>query len=75
MNRGTPRNILKELRMTGDEYNFVQTIYYVCPLSGAVLPDFDNNSASDSIYYLRDSIKFNHEEDATFKVSVADYGV
>ncbi|KAI8317532.1 MFS transporter prlL [Colletotrichum sp. SAR11_240] len=29
MNRGTPRNILTELKMTGDDYNFVSTLYYI----------------------------------------------
>lgn len=29
MNRGTSRNILTELGMTGDEYNFVSTVYFV----------------------------------------------
>ncbi|KAK4610452.1 MFS transporter prlL [Fulvia fulva] len=29
MNRGTSRNILTELGMTGDEYNFVSTVYFI----------------------------------------------
>ncbi|KAF2010004.1 putative pantothenate transporter [Aaosphaeria arxii CBS 175.79] len=29
MNKGTPRNILTQLEMTGDEYNFVNTIYFI----------------------------------------------
>jgi len=27
---GQPRNILKELHMTPNQYNWVQSIYYVC---------------------------------------------
>ena len=30
MNRGTPRNILTQLNMTTDDYNWVSTVYYVC---------------------------------------------
>lgn len=29
MNKGTPRNILTQLNMTRDEYNFVSTVYFV----------------------------------------------
>ncbi|KAG0645539.1 Pyrrolocin biosynthesis L [Hyphodiscus hymeniophilus] len=29
MNTGTPHNILKQLDMTGNEFNFVSTIYYI----------------------------------------------
>jgi hypothetical protein len=29
MNKGTPQNILTQLHMTANEYNFVSTIYYV----------------------------------------------
>ncbi|SPO02601.1 uncharacterized protein DNG_05274 [Cephalotrichum gorgonifer] len=29
MNKGTPRNILTQLRMTSDEYNFVSTVYFI----------------------------------------------
>jgi hypothetical protein len=75
MNRGTPRNILTELRMTGDEYNFVQTIYYVRSVSGAIHDDVNDNGLSDPIHRIRDSIKFDYEEDAAFKVSVTNYGI
>mgnify|MGYP005989100451 CR=1 FL=1 len=29
MNRGTPENILTQLHMSKDAYNFVSTIYFV----------------------------------------------
>lgn len=29
MNRGTDRHILKQLNMTGDDYNFVSTVFFV----------------------------------------------
>lgn len=30
MDKGTPHNILTELKMTSDQYNLVTTMYYVC---------------------------------------------
>lgn len=29
MNQGTSRNILKQLNMTDDDFNFVSTVYFV----------------------------------------------
>ena len=31
MNKGTDENILTQLHMSADAYNFVSTIYFVCP--------------------------------------------
>jgi hypothetical protein len=31
MNKGTDQNILTQLHMTANEYNFVSTVYYVSP--------------------------------------------
>lgn len=33
MNRGTDRHILKQLNMTGDDYNFVSTVFFVSLMS------------------------------------------
>jgi hypothetical protein len=30
MNKGTDRNIMKELNMTSDQYNLLNVLYYVC---------------------------------------------
>ena len=30
MNRGTPRNIMTELKLTSDEYSLLTVLYYVC---------------------------------------------
>jgi hypothetical protein len=30
MDKGTPHNILTELKMSSDQYNLVTTMYYVC---------------------------------------------
>lgn len=36
MNKGTPRNILEELHMSSDAYNFVSSIYFVSAFSATV---------------------------------------
>lgn len=33
MNKGTPRNIMTQLKMSSDEYNLLTVLYYVCPRS------------------------------------------
>lgn len=49
MNRGTNQNILTQLSMTSDEYNFVNTVYYV---TGKLLHTFVimSNFSQDPIY-------------------------
>jgi hypothetical protein len=47
---GQPRNILKELDMTADEYNWVQSIYFVS--SGAIGDTTTANVASKISYIV-----------------------
>lgn len=73
MNRGTPRNILKELSMTGDDYNFVSTIYFVRLLDSRSLQN-PSSSDSDTIHCIRGSIESDPETNASFSLSVPDHG-
>jgi hypothetical protein len=59
MNTGSPRNILKQLGMSSNEFNFVSTIYYVSdPWSHICF--LDTNSIADSLHYCRSPIKLIH---------------
>lgn len=73
MNRGTPRNILIELNMTTDDYNFVSTVYYVGFIFGPRLPML-KQAHLDTVHCLRDTIQFDHEENAPFQISGENNG-
>lgn len=74
MNRGTPRNILTELNMTGDDYNWVSTIYYVrCPPRWCDCVRLTQQP--DTVHCFRDTVQSDHEENAAFEVPGQDHGI
>lgn len=71
MNTGTNRNILKQLGMSSNEFNFVSTIYYVrdLPTSDVLVQAY---SFSDSLHYCRSTIQLVHQTHATISLALSD---
>lgn len=73
MNKDTDRNIMTQLNMTADDYNWVSTVYNVSvskPISTIAKPTW----STDSIHAFRDSHQHDCKEDASFQIPVAHHG-
>lgn len=73
MNTGTSHNILKQLAMSSNEFNFVSTIYYV---SNFVLNErtwTSNADVKDPVYHRRSAVKSVHQTHAAFKMAIPDH--
>jgi hypothetical protein len=56
MNKGTPRNILTQLNMTSDEYNFVSTVYFVRSSLICILDNMTADALPDTIHRIRNPV-------------------
>lgn len=70
---GEPRNVLTELNMTADQYNWVQTVYYVGAPGNMTRPCNLLILLTDQLCHLRDSQQSLVEEDYTSKISDTNF--
>jgi hypothetical protein len=70
MNTGSSRNILKQLGMSSNEFNFVSTIYYVRKVCNVVEYPVAH-LISDSLHHSRSPIKFICQTHATIKMALS----
>jgi hypothetical protein len=71
MDKGTPHNILTELKMTSNQYNLVTTMYYV---GQSAWKDKTGADCSDTLHRRRSSIQPSIERCATVSMAGSNHG-
>jgi hypothetical protein len=72
MNTGTHQNILKQLGMSSNEFNFVSTIYYVS-ISISMKIWISITHVVDPIYHRRGTVESVHQANASFKMAIQNH--